>query len=176
MISIPFSALWRLSSSILIWEHHVAWTHTSIHKITGNLNIWTAHLLIILHTRTTWELTLHTWVRLTLSWHSSRSWLFLPVMLLLLRATFHKVLLLRRLSLWWTTLSSHLLHHHWIHPRHLLGGSHSHVLLLRWIWRITSSLGTRWTHWSLVHHLSRLLRRCSRLWLRLLHVLHLLYC
>lgn len=174
MIIVPFSSLRRLSCSILVWEHHVAWTHTSVHEITGNLVERTRHLLIILHDWTTLELTFHALVWLTLSWHSGGSRLFLPVMLLLLWATFHEMLLLRWLPLWRTSLCSHLLHHHGIHAWHLLSGSHSHVLLLRWIRRVTSSLGTRRTHWSLCHHLSRLLLRSSRLWLRLLHVLHML--
>ena len=174
MIIVPFSTLRWLSCSILVWEHHVAWAHSSVHEITGNLVERTWHLLIILHDWTTLELTFHALVWLTLSWHTGGSWLFLPIMLLLLWTTFHEMLLLRWLTLWRTSLCSHLLHHHGIHTRHLLSGSHSHILLLRWIRRIASSLGTRWTHWSLVHHLSRLLLRSSRLWLRLLHVLHLL--
>ena len=67
MIIVPFSTLRWLSCSILVWEHHVAWAHSSVHEITGNLVERTWHLLIILHDWTTLELTFHALVWLTLS-------------------------------------------------------------------------------------------------------------
>ena len=170
MESISFSPLRCLSSSVLIRENHVsAWSVTSIHQITLNLHIWSSHLRIIIHHLRSRSHSFHGWIWLRLRWHSSRCRLLLPVMCLLL-TRFHEVLLswlrsLRWISLWW-----HLLHHHWIHARHLLSCSHSHVLMLRWVVWITSSLlmSTNLTLW---HHLYGLLRSASRR-LGLLHVLH----
>lgn len=164
MVILPLSALWRLICSILWGEHHVARTKASVHEITWYLHERTSHTHVVVHHGSTWS-TLHHWVWLTLRRHTSWGLLLLSVVLLLL-AAFDKVLLR------WLTLRSaetgHLLHHHGVHTWHL--GSHSHVLLLRWIGRVAAALmlGAWWAHWSLRHHLSRLLLGSARLWLRLL--------
>ena len=158
--------------TILVWENYRTWTHSSVHEISWESEVL-SHTLIV-HHLTVWS-TFHTWVRLILLTHSRR--LLLSVLLMMLRSTlFHEMLLLWRLALSLRT-SRHLLHHHRIHALHLLGSSHSHVvLLLVSLIRITSSLMLAiWTHRSLWHHLARLLLRSPWLtWLLwLLHIVHL---
>lgn len=150
--SIPLHR-WR-TCTVLICEHHIAWTHTFVHEITYITTELRLHLGVVHHL--SWWATLHTtlsWVLLT---HTT-CWLLLSVLLMMLWTTLVELLALGNA---WRHL---LLHHHGIDALHLLVSNHSHLLLLllvSLVW-IPSSMLTTWAN---LHHLWRLLRRTS-LWL-----------
>ena len=162
MVLVPLVSLSWLSWPALIREHHVsARSVTRVHQVTLNMHVRCSHLLVIVHHGRA----LHSWVWLTLRRHSSWTLMLLPVLLLLV--SLHKLMLSSWGSLRRRSSLNHLLHHHLIHAWHL----HGHVLVLGLVVWVSSSLLLR-AHWSVGHHVSRLLLRSAGLGLGLLHVLH----